>query len=150
MFSILNTNACMYIWLKSTYLYVSAVIVYYKKNFMNITAGQVQKSCTGAQVLEQQIKTISKTFQSEIIEASKNGSTSVIVAVPTNFNIVNMNNKTAQTIIYHRLIEELEDNGFHVKISMNTSSVSYCIRWDLEKDSGDMKKMRDTIASHLT
>lgn len=116
---------------------------------MNITASQVQKSCATSQILEQQLNTILKTFQSAIMEASKNGLTSVNIDVPTNFSIGNMNNKTAQTIIYERLVRELEDREFNVKLSMSTSSVTYFIRWDVETDSGDLKKMRNTIAQHL-
>lgn len=116
---------------------------------MNITADQVQKTCTGSQLIDMEIKSILKTFQSEIIEASKNGYTSVVVAVPTNFSIVNMNNKTAQTIVYHRLIEECEEKGFNVKLSMDQSAVTYCIRWDIKQNSGDLKEMRNIIASHI-
>lgn len=116
---------------------------------MNITASQVQKSCANSQILDQQVKTILKTFQAEIIEASKNGLTSLNIDVPTNFSIGNMNNKTAQTIIYDRLIRELENGEFNVKIMMSTSSVTYCIKWDVETDSGELKQMRDSIASHL-
>ena len=89
---------------------------------MDITADQVQKSCTGSQMIDNQVKTILKTFQSEIIEASRNGYTSVIVAVPTNFSIIHTNNKTSQTIIYFRLIETLEKYGYNVKIWMQPRS----------------------------
>lgn len=116
---------------------------------MNITASQVQKTCATSQILEQQIMTILKTFQSEIIEASKSGLTSININVPTNFSIGNMNNKTAQTIIYDRIIKELEEREFNVKITMSTSSVTYFVRWDVETDSGDLKQMRTTIAQHL-
>jgi hypothetical protein len=116
---------------------------------MNITADQVQRSCTGTQLIELEIKTILKTFVSEIIEASKNGYTSVIIAVPTNFNIVGMTNQTAQTIIYNRLIDECEEKGFNVRLSMNSSAVTYCIRWDIKQKTGDLKQMRDKIASHI-
>lgn len=116
---------------------------------MNITADQVQRSCSGTQIIEQEIRTLLKTMQSEIIEESKNGSTSVVVSVPTNFSIVNMSNQTAQTIIYHRLIEEIEEKGFNVKISMDDSAVTYCIRWDIKKDHKDLKNMRNVIAAHI-
>jgi hypothetical protein len=116
---------------------------------MNITASQVQQSCVTSQVLEQKINVILKTFQASIIDASKNGLTSVNLCVPTNFSIGNMDNKTAQTIIYGRLIQELEDKEFNVKISMSTSSVTYYVRWDVETDSGDLKHMRTNIAQHL-
>lgn len=116
---------------------------------MNITADQIQQTCSSTQLIEHEIKTILKTMQSEIIEAGKNGSTSVVVSVPTNFNIVNMSNQTAQTIVYHRLIEDLEENGFNVKLAMEDSYVTYCIRWDIQKDDKDLKNMRNIIASHL-
>ena len=116
---------------------------------MDIYAERIQQTCSGTQIIETEIKTILKTMKSEVIEASKNGSTNVIVSVPTNFNIINMSNQTAQTIIYHRLITELEDKGFNVKISLNDAAVTYCIRWDIQKDDKDLKNMRDTIASHV-
>jgi hypothetical protein len=116
---------------------------------MNITADQVQKSCTGTQLIEQEIKIILKTFVSEITEASKGGYTSVVVLVPTNFNIVGMTNQTAQTLIYHRLIDECEEKGFNVKLSMDTGGVTYCIRWDIKQNDRDLKEMRNVIASHV-
>jgi hypothetical protein len=116
---------------------------------MNITANIIQKSCTGSQIIEKEINTILKTFQSEIMEASKNGYTSVVVSAPTNFNVISMSNQTAQTIIYHRLIEECEKKGFNVKLSMDTGAVTYCIRWDIKQDDKDLKAMRNIIASHI-
>ena len=116
---------------------------------MNITAEKIQQSCAGSRVIEQQMKSILKTFQSEIIEAGKDGSTRVIVAVPTNFDVVNMNNKSAQTIVYHRLIKELENRGFYVQIHMDESTVTYCIRWDIQNNNEDMDAMRNVIASHM-
>jgi hypothetical protein len=116
---------------------------------MNITAVQIQKSCSGTQLIEQEIRSILKTFQSEIVEAGKNGSTSVIVEVPTNFNITGMSNRTAQTIIYNRLIENVEENGFNVRVSMTESGVTYCIRWDIQKNDSDLADMRNVIASHM-
>jgi uncharacterized membrane-anchored protein len=116
---------------------------------MNISADQVQKSCVGTQIIEQEINTIFKTFQSEILEASKNGCTRVVVEVPTNFNIVGMSNQTAQTVIYHRLIKECEDKGFSVKLSLDSSAVTYCIQWNINKNSKDLTHMRDVIATHV-
>ena len=116
---------------------------------MNITAEQIQKSCTGTQLLNQEVKTILKTFQAEIVEAGKNGSTNVMVPVPTNFSIASMSNKTAQTIIYHRLIEDLEEHGFTVLIRSVKTVFYYNIRWDFKKDSGDLSKMQKVIAAHI-
>jgi hypothetical protein len=116
---------------------------------MDITAEGVQRINTSSQILEQQITSILKTFKSEIIEASKNGETRVIIAVPSNFTIINMNNTTAQTIIYHRLIEELESKGFNVKMAMDNSVITYCIRWDIKTTDYDLKHMRDNIAGHV-
>lgn len=121
--------------------------IYNKK--MNITAEQVQKKSSGSAILEHEIKMILKTFQSQINESAKNGATRVVVPVPTNFNVINMNNKAAQTIIYYRLIEELKDKGFVVKISGNESQLTFCIRWDLPHDNVNLTQMRNVIASHL-
>jgi len=116
---------------------------------MNITAEQVQKKSSGSIILEYEIKMILKTFQSQINESAKNGSTLVVIPVPTNFNIINMNNKVAQTVIYYRLIKELKDKGFNVKISGDDSQLTFCIRWDLPTDNIDLTQMRNVIASHI-
>lgn len=116
---------------------------------MNITAESIQRSCTGTQLIATEIKTILKAFQSEITEAGKNGYTHITVPVPTNFDIPGMNNQTAQTIIYHGLIEECENRGFNVKMSMDPSGVTYCIRWDIKRDGNDLKNMRNFIAAHI-
>ena len=116
---------------------------------MNITAEHVQKTCASSQIIEGEIKTILKTFQSEILEASKNGATNVIVAVPTNFNIANMSNKMAQTIIYHRLIGELEEKGFVISIALDDASTTYCVKWDVRNDADNLEDMRSTIASRI-
>ena len=116
---------------------------------MNITAEQVQKKSSGSVILEHEIKMILKTFQSQINESAKNGSTRVVIPVPTNFNIINMNNKVAQTVIYYRLIEELKNKGFNVKISGDDSQLTFCIRWDLPTDNIDLTQMRNVIASHI-
>jgi hypothetical protein len=116
---------------------------------MNINAEQVQKSCTGTQLLNKEVKNILSTMQSSITEAGKNGSTSVTIPVPMNFNIGGMDNMTAQTIIYHRLIKELEDNGFTVNIYTTKSECKYCVRWDFKKKDGDLSKMREEIAARI-
>lgn len=117
---------------------------------MDVTASQLQRNCSGSLILKQEIKKILKTFQRQIIEASRNGETRVVVSVPTNFNIISLNNTSAQTIIYHKLIEELESKGFNVKIRMDKGSTSctYCIRWGIS-DNRDLNNMRDVIASHV-
>jgi hypothetical protein len=116
---------------------------------MNITAEQIQKSCTGTQLLNQEVKTILQAFQEEIIEAGKNGSTNVSIPVPSNYNIASMDNKTAQTIIYNRLIEELEERGFTVIIQPKKSVFYYNNRWDVKKKGGDLTKMQTSIARHI-
>jgi hypothetical protein len=117
---------------------------------MNITADQVRRSSTGSMLVDQEIKTILKTFQAEIVDAGKSGYTNVVIPVPMNFNIANVSNQTAQTIIYHRLIDECEAKGFNVRLSMSSSAVTYNIRWDIKQDSGDLKSMREVIASHIS
>lgn len=116
---------------------------------MNITAKQVQKSCSGSSMIQSELKALFLTFKSQILDASKNGSTFVNIPVPTNFNIINMDNKEAQTIIYNKLIEELEENGFKVGIYMNDSSVIYKITWSIVSDNNEYSIMRNNIASKI-
>jgi hypothetical protein len=116
---------------------------------MNITAEQIQKTCIHSVTLEHEILEIIKTFQNRIIEAGKYGLTGINIDIPTNFNITNMNNSTAQTIIYSRLINELEKKHFNVKIEMTKQLVRFFIRWDIQTGSDNLTQMRDNIASHL-
>jgi hypothetical protein len=117
---------------------------------MNISAKQIQNSSVSTQLLKQKTTDILKTFQDKIINAGKNGAYRVSVGVPINFDVTGMDNKTAQTIVYHDLIQELEDNDFTVVVDMQPSipSVTYDISWDDKGDDGELAKMRATIASH--
>lgn len=116
---------------------------------MDITADRVQRMCTSTYLLEKQFQTIMKTFQSEIIDTGKSGGSEVVVSVPTNFDIPGMNNALAQTIIYHKIIEDLETNGFSVKMSMDTDTTTYWVGWGDRTDAKDLEYMRNTIASHI-
>jgi hypothetical protein len=116
---------------------------------MNITADEVKRNCSSNQLLDIETNKLLKAIQSEILESSKNGLTQVVVPIPTNFSVPNVSNQTAQTIIYHRLIKEIEKNGFRVRLSMGEGTVTYCIEWDTKKDSKDLKNMRELIASRM-
>jgi hypothetical protein len=116
---------------------------------MDITAEEVKKACTSTQLLDNAIRKILQTCKAEVIEASRNGSTNVIIPVPTNFNVGPLSNQSAQTVIYFRTLREIENKGFNVSIQMDKRSVKYCIRWDVKQDAGDMKTMNTYIATHV-
>ena len=116
---------------------------------MNITADAMRQINVKNVLIQSEIKSIIRAFESEILEASKSGAMQVVVGVPTNFN-VNMKNSEAQTIIYHSLIEELEKNGFSVRISLSASAVTFCIKWgNTGKSESELKNMRNIISSKL-
>jgi hypothetical protein len=115
---------------------------------MDITADQARKSNLGDRLIDQEVKKILKYIQGCILDAGKKGETFVIVTVPVNFDIPNITNKEAQTVIYYKIIEECLDKGFRVKISMDVSVVTYCIYWYAENSDRDLGKMREVIAKH--
>jgi hypothetical protein len=108
---------------------------------MNITADQAREICSGSQIIESIANGILRSFATAIEEAVRLGSVSVMVSVPTSFNVSNMSNKTAQTIIYHKLITECEEKGFTVKLVISEGNVRYRIGWETtEHDTDEMCK----------
>jgi hypothetical protein len=112
---------------------------------MELTAEYIREQCTTTVELDLQIKLILQTFKSEILEASKNGLTHVIVPVPVNFRSIDSDNATTQTIIYCRLIEHMEEKGFAVIVDWDDSHISFEIRWDLKKEDRNLARMRNVI-----
>lgn len=114
---------------------------------MNITARELQKN-TVSYTIDNTVKSLLSTIQCEIIDASKKDLNNVVFQLPTNFDVSSMPNKTAQTIIYSKILDILETNGFNVLIDMRKSSVSFIISWAVKCDV-DLKKMRNKIASRM-
>lgn len=116
---------------------------------MNINITTVKKQCTSSNALNNYVQGILINFQRNIIAASKNGQTGISCPVPANFTIAGMSNKNAQTIIYSRLIKEVEKQGFTCKLSMGASVVTYHISWIFDDDDSSLKDMQKTIAKHV-
>lgn len=114
---------------------------------MNITARELQKN-TYSYTIDNIVKNLLIAIQSDIIDASKKDLNNVVFQLPTNFDVTSMQNKTAQTIIYSKILDALELKGFNVTIDMKKNSVSYTISWAIKCDL-DLKKMRDKIASRM-
>lgn len=115
---------------------------------MDLSVEDVKHMYPSTYHLEQTITAILHTFRSHIVEAAKNGEQSVKILVPTNFAIPSMKNATAQTIIYSRLIKELELKGFTVSIEMG-KTVLYTIKWDTQQDAEELDHLRVMIASRV-
>ena len=114
---------------------------------MNITARELQKTSISYNI-DNIVKSLLSTIQSDIIDASKKDLNNLVFQLPTNFDVSSMPNKTAQTIIYSKVLDTLELKGFNVIIEMNKTSVSYIISWVVKCDV-DLKKMRNKIASRM-
>ena len=116
---------------------------------MNINISSIKKLSVSSKVINNYIQGILINFQRHIISASKNGLNNVSIPVPANFTVAGMSNKNAQTIIYNKLIKEVEKNGFKVSLKMQNNSVIYNITWVFDEDDSNLKEMRSNIASHV-
>ena len=117
---------------------------------MNITANYIRKKySTSTEQIDREVNKILLTIESSIIEAGKNGYSNIIASIPTNFNMINISNKISKTIIYNKLIEEIENNGFDILICMDDNMVTFCISWGIQKNQNELTTMREFIAKHI-
>ena len=114
---------------------------------MNLTADEVREECNVTTILDREVTDLLKAFRSQILDAGRSGHTATVVPVPTNFNVPHMDNKDAQIIIYHRLIEEIEESGFSVRVNLEIP-LTFEVRWDVKKDNSDLTRMKQNIYSH--
>ena len=87
----------------------------------------------------------------EIKDANLMGSSHIIYTLPTSMLIKNMDNKTAQVIIFDGIINELEHQGFQVqfrKINDNTQLVAR-ISWRKQYTDEVIKTMKSNIHKHM-
>jgi hypothetical protein len=117
---------------------------------MNITAEQTRRLTLHNQIIDSEVKKLLECFEEKIRSVSKKGSTSTVVPVPTTFDVGHMKNSDAQTVIYYKLIKELENKGFDFVLKKGSSTVNYHISWSSKQNEQDLGKMTDVIASYLT
>jgi hypothetical protein len=113
---------------------------------MNITADSVRGMGVGARLVAREIKQISRTIESQIREAAKDGHEKTVVLIPTQFKVSSEDHSATQAIIYDALIRELEKNGFRVRINME-SPLTFEISWASEIVQ-DVSQMVSNIAAH--
>lgn len=118
---------------------------------MRISAAQARSMGAGTRVVEMEYANVLRAIQDVITVSGRDGLTACNVPVPVNFSAGALSNSSAQTIIYHKIITELESKGFQVRINMAPDApdnVSFDIRWDVADDSADLEQMHRNIARH--
>lgn len=114
---------------------------------MNINAASLHKKANTGQVREE-VTNILKTLEVAITTAHEERRSSITHELPFNFAISNMTLKDAQRVIYCNVIEELEKNGFKVRIRINQSAAFIIVGWVSVFDKAEMQRMSDVIARH--
>lgn len=96
------------------------------------------------------ISELIKTIDHKILEAHHTGMSKLSYELPENFSINNMSRRDAQLVIYSRLIEHYEENGFRVETDLRPDPEgSYLILyWYSTLDPVEKKRMERIIDKH--
>lgn len=117
---------------------------------LKINAGDLCKHMVNSQIIDNFVSEILGRFENEILTASKEGNTSVNVDVPVNFAAGGISNKNAQIIIYYRLINELEEKDFDVKIqTFSGQRCTFQIKWANDWSDATMEHMMGIVGLHI-
>ena len=116
---------------------------------LDINAEDVKDACLYNRSINDHLREIFGTIQHDIRENSKHGVSKIRIPIPTNFNIAGMTNRTAQTVIYHAVINELTNKGFEVSLSVSLDIVIFNIGWQVKNSNSELIHMREVIAKHI-
>ena len=113
---------------------------------MRTTADSLRRKSIRNTAINDIVKDIITLFEQDISDAATNLRTSCRVSIPSEFHIPGMSNSESQLLIYSKLIETLEDNGFTVLIDVVTRD--WIISgWEIEVDNIMHDKLTEMVAS---
>ena len=116
---------------------------------MNISAKNLRSaSIAGHNGIKKNTDDIFKMIKQDIVDAVKSGNNSCEIVMPTNFDIIGVDNESAQLIIYAQIIAELETKGFKVKIN-KISKVWRISGWDINVDAYHKQELYKYLAARI-
>lgn len=117
---------------------------------MSITVKQLNKNIASVRDVESIINEQLRIIDDKILRSDRAwGYNEIFHELPHNFNLLGLEKKDAQLIIYSSIIENLKQRGFNVKIELENNKSTLFISWIANINNSDFDKMRKVIASHM-
>lgn len=99
--------------------------------------------------LKFELDNLTKTLDANIEKANTEGHSEIYFSLPVNFAITGLDRSDAQLVIYSRLIEIYERNGFKVKMKVRPDETIMNIKWIANFDENEKERMKRLFSSHL-
>lgn len=90
------------------------------------------------------------TISNHIDAAHRIGKDNVIINLTFNFNCPNhIENKEVQLNVYYKIIKDLENKGYKVKLDITKKSATLYVSWKVTIDNEKIERMEQKIKSVL-
>lgn len=116
---------------------------------MSIKASTLRKSQIQNRQINDYVKELLKSIDEEIMIAHREGQKKIKTNIPIVFDIQNMSNIDAQRSIFARVILNLIDRGFRVKINPSKNECRIFITWLTVEDELRDKHEKDVLSKHI-
>lgn len=114
-------------------------------NIMTLNASDLKERPPEMGLLMGIVRKHIKDIESEIREAKRQNEDKIEHGIETNFPVTKMTNKRAQTFVYATIIDQLQTNGFEVKLGLKNKSLVFAISWVAVIDTSELLRQRRLV-----
>lgn len=119
------------------------------QNLMNLTASDLKDRNPEIGFLRGEVRRHVKSIEMAIRDAVKTKMTEIAYPIEQNFAVTKLTNRTAQRFVYSGIIDQLQTNGFEIKLSMTKKGFHFIITWITELDHSEIARQDDLIAQAM-
>lgn len=119
-----------------------------------LTAKNLKKIVKSDVILEGAVSDHLRAIREGIKSQAKVFRSKLVYKLPYNFSVVGMNLVDSQSILYFKIMKQLEDDGFTVKLKCESDDDNFTnnyliVTWVLSDTSGNIDEIKRYIQDHM-
>lgn len=119
-------------------------------NIMTLSASDLKERPPEMGLLLGIVRKHIKDIESEIRDAKRQNEDKIEHGIESNFPVTKMTNKRAQTYVYAAIIDQLQTNGFEVKLAVRNKSLYFAISWVAQTDSSELVRQMRLVSDAMS
>lgn len=119
-----------------------------------LTARNLKKIVKSDVILEGAVSDHLRAIRDGIKSQAKIFRSKLVYKLPYNFQVAGMNLANSQSVLYFKIMKQLEDDGFTVKLKCESDDDNFTnnyliVTWVLSDTSGDIDEINRYIQEHM-
>lgn len=111
-------------------------------------ADELRRTSRNKPQIQAEVKDVLGAMYAEMVNANKDGRTSIVFPVPKFYASVGRDPDVILTITT-TILQELVNGDYDVSVSELEHAYRFVVKWDVEISVGDKKRMNDLMSKHM-